>query len=238
MPPTPKPKKAATKGRSQPSTPKAERGSSARESSSAPRTAPRSRATKVDVLHEQVRLMYSMMGTMLTPFGRFYPALGPVGSNMRELSTEAADAWIELAQKEPRVMDALVSLTAASTWGNVIGIHLAILSAAIPGGGYASQVVNQPQDPSEDIAEAWRQGRSMGMSDEEIEQAISQTMGTPMPARETETGGPGDTVRTGGTPVPAGIVSPEELGVTQFGEDQIMPTDTAPPNGSGTVING
>lgn len=180
--------------------------------------------------------MYMMMGTMVMPFGRFYPVLGPVGENLRNLSSEASIAWMELAEKDPRVMEILKSIVGASTWGNVIGIHLAIFASALPGGGYIQHVTAESAIDDELI----RQGKAAGMSDSEIAEAIMR-MRTPtgapegMPARDMGSGGPGDTVtvpmQQQGTK--SGIVSPEELGVTQVGPDGTFPADASPPNGRG-----
>jgi hypothetical protein len=238
MPPPPKPK---TTKASRPSTGGRERVEREDSSSGPNPRAPRSqsssgRMTKADVLQEQLARMYMMLGTMVMPFGRFYPVLGPVGENLRNLSAEAAEAWMELGAKDKRVLEMLESIVGASTWGNVIGIHLAIFASALPGGGYIQHVTAESAIDDEII----KQGKAMGMSDAEIAEAI-QRMRTPtgapegMPAREMDVGGPGDTVRVQ-EPVSAtrsGIVSPQELGVTQAGEDHTFPTDASPPNGRG-----
>lgn len=243
MPPLPKPRTggAPKKGsRSRPSTGTRERGAGT-ESSSAPPTGSRSRTnTRAQTLQDQLTRMYAMMGMMIRPFGKFYPVLDPVGVNLVEMSEQASEAWMDLAQKDKRVLEILESITGASTWGNVIGIHLAIFASALPGAGYMQQVTESPQWEDE----LTRQGRAMGMSDEEIAEA-KQRMQTQQPVRDTSTGGPGDTVAVAPAPeyqqsaapvataAPApGIVTPEQLGVTQLGEDQIMPADFSPPNGS------
>lgn len=237
MPPIPAPPTSSRR----PSTGSAERGATRDESSSAPpRSAPRSRATKADVLQREIASMYNMIGVMLRPFGRFYPSLGPIGENFQSLSDDAAEAWIQLAQKDKRVMEMLESITSASTYGSVIGIHLAIFASAIPMGQ-----VFAPSNDNDLVSEIRAQGKQMGLSDEDIEEAVARATGQPMPARDTTAGGPGDTIRTGGTPVPppppapqskSSIVSPEELGVQNGGEQGTFPTDAAPPNGTGTVV--
>lgn len=246
--PKPKTGNASTKGsRSQPSTGTRERGSD-QGSSSAPPIGSRSRTTKAQSLQDQLARMYMMIGTMLMPFGRFYPVMAPIGHNLRELSNEASEAWMDLAQKDKRVMEMLESITGASTWGNVIGIHLAIFASALPGAGYISQVTESPEFEDEFV----RQGRAMHMSDEEIALARAEMHRQQMPARDTSTGGPGDTVAaqpapqysegaataTAAPPVSQsqpGIVSPEQLGVTQTGEDGTFPHDASPPNGTGVI---
>lgn len=250
MPPLPKPNTGGTakKGSRRPSTGTRERAVRPESSSAPSGPSPRSRTTKADALQQQLARMYMMIGTMVMPFGRFYPVLGPVGNNLREMSDEAAEAWMDLAAKDSRVKEILESITGASTWGNVIGIHLAIFASALPGGQYIQQVTSQEYDD-----EFQRQGKAMGMTDEEIELAKAEMFRQQnMPARDTSTGGPGDTVATPPPPgysgeqatataAPAtgqsraGIVTPDQLGVTQPGEDGTFPADTQPPNGRGAV---
>lgn len=246
MPPLPKSSR-------RPSTGKRERDTSPPSSSEASSASSRSRTTsgrttKIDILRDQVARMYMMLGVMVRPFGRFYPVLEPVGENFQSLADDAAQAWIDLAEKDPRVMQMLVSLTGASVWGNVIGIHIAIFASALPGGTYISQMAKPPADTGDPVKDSYyEQGRAMGLTDEEIEVAMSTAMGNEVPVREQSSGGPGDTVRTGGasagglaTAAPpvskSAIVTPDQLGVTQVGDDGSMfPTDASPPNGTGSI---
>lgn len=196
--------------------------------------------------------MYNMFGVMVTPLGRFYPALGPLGENLKALSDDAAQAWIELAEQDKKVKDMLESMTSASVWGNVIGVHFAIFSAALPGG----QMVQAAMDDMSGLEAMFAQ---MSPAEQAAAQNLAaQMMGTPTgsPARDQSAGGPGDTVHaqappeydatapqtaTAAPPVaqstapPAkpGIVSAEQLGVTQPGEQggHPFPADHEPPNG-------
>lgn len=241
MPPIPAPKTKEPKSSRRPSTGSGKREGTGGESSSArPSGTPRSRTTKADALKDEIARMYMMIGTMIRPFGRFYPVLGPVGDNFKDLSTDAADAWMQLAEKDARVMEMLKSITSASTYGNVIGIHLAIFASALPMG----QMFTDSGNSDDLIADLWEQGKAAGMSDEEIQAAINQMQAPNMPARDTTAGGPGDTIRTGGAPVAtaepqtvpaAGIQTPADLGVTQPGEVGAFPADTTGPSGNGTV---
>lgn len=256
MPPLPKPKAPGSGSGTQ--SPRTRAGGGRRESSSAPDSAAsprRGRATKAETLEVKVARMYNMFGTMLSPMGRFYPALGPLGSNLKELSGEAAEAWVELAEQDKRVKDALESLTSASVWGNVIGVHFAIFSAALPGGEIAVQAMTQSEY---DISAMFE---SMSPAEQAAAQALAARLtGTPddRPARDRSAGGPGDTVRaapapeydptatpgpTAAPPVqqamavatpPAGIVSAEQLGVQSPGDQggHPFPADPSPPNGS------
>lgn len=243
MPPLPKSKSGSAKGARSGPTSARERGSAKESSSAPPVSGSRSRNTKLDTLQSQLVRMYATIGIMVKPFGSFYPVLDPIGNNLVSMSDAAAEAWIDLAAKDKRVLEILESITGASTWGNLIGIHLAIFASALPGAGYISQVT----EPQED--ELTRQGKAMGMTDEEIELARATMMAGAAPARDTSTGGPGDTVATppppeySGEPVtssaapPVGqsrsaIVTPQELGVTQVGPDNPFPNDASPPNGA------
>lgn len=256
MPPLPKPKATGSGSGTQSPRTRAGRGSG-ESSSTPPRSAPprSGRQTKTETLEVKVARMYNMFGTMLSPMGRFYPALGPLGNNLKALSDEAAEAWVELAEQDKRVKDALESMTSASVWGNVIGVHFAIFSAAIPGGDIAAAAMD---------GEAAMQAMFESMSPAEqaaAQELAARMMGTPegVPARDRSGGGPGDTVAakpapqydatapataTAAPPVQqssaqhsparAGIVSPEQLGVQSPGEQggHPFPADPSPPNGS------
>lgn len=262
MPPIPSPGEAAsggTKGR-RPSTAKGtrERGAAAGSSSARSSAAPQSRQSRYDALQDKLTRMYMMLGTMVRPFGRFYPVAEPIGDNLKTFSAEASEAWIELAKEDSRVLETLENLTKASTWGNVIGIHFAIFASSIPGaaGSYVNQVTDVPQGAPMD-PEAYAQ--SLGLTPEEYAAAqamAAQMMGQPeMPVRDQSSGGPGDTARAAPAPeyTPAGdggtataapppiqstaprskaaIVTPAELGVVQPGEMSAFPQG-GPPNGT------
>jgi hypothetical protein len=179
---------------------------------------------------------------MVKPAGRFYPVLTPIGDNLKLMADEAAEAWIELAEQDKRVKEALESLTSASTWGNVIGIHFAIFASAIP--------VSVDEDGEIDLESLWEQ---MTPADQAAAQKLAAEMmgSSDIPVRDKSTGGPGDTVKVSPpptfdpkgvsnsaapSPVQAtaspGIVSAAQLGVTQVGnESNIFPSDPSPPNG-------
>jgi hypothetical protein len=161
-------------------------------------------------LEEQISRFYMIVGTVLTPFSRWYPPLKPISENLKVFSTEAAEAWVDLAEEDAKIKKYWESLTSASAWGNVIGIHFAIIASSMPIG---RMVQGQPtQDDPLDFA------RKMGLSEDEIKMAMQMA------------GVGGDTVRTGGEPVPdintirnkekkSGIVTPDDLGVTNDGAE-------------------
>lgn len=198
-------------------------------SSAASRPKAPGRPSQRALLKDRVERLYMMMGTILTPLGRFWPACEPVGNNLKTFSTEATDAWMELADEDPKVKSYLESITGASTWGNVIGVHFAIFSAAIPNGRVTS--LFSPTSGSYDPIAA---ARSAGLSEEDIAAAIrlGEQMG----------GGPGDTIRSDrppaeakpNGPVRSGIVDPATLGVTETGQEHSspIPTDSGPIKGA------
>lgn len=181
---------------------------------------PRGRPTNRDLLKDRLERFYMMIGTILVPFSRFFPPLEPIGDNLKRFSTEATNAWLELADQDPTVKRYLESITGASTWGNVIGIHFAIFASAVPSATVTNLFsVGDSSDPI-DIA------KKMGMSDEEIAAAVA--MG------ERMGGGPGDTIRSDRPKHEAGIVPPERLGVTIPGQEHSteMPTNSGPIRGT------
>lgn len=206
--------------------------------------ATRGRQTNLDALRIKVERMYMVMGTMLSPFGRFIPVLEPVGKNLRVFSEEASVAWIELAQEDQKVRQALEAMTSASAWGSVIGIHIAIFASAIPGGDLL-HMVPEPQMPNPDGLD---QFRAMGATEEELEtakQMAAQMQGAGnMPARDRSAGGPGDSLgtppapefdpraKTASTAAQAGIPTPEELGARNGGGGGPFPADSGPIRGA------
>jgi|SRR5271165_627577 len=180
-------------------------------------------------LQERIKRFYMMAGTIGKPFGRWIPALEPISENLKVFADDAAIAWIELAEEDPKVKKMLESMTAASTWGNVIGVHFAIFASAVPSQAMGAMM----PDDTDPIQFA----KDMGLSDQEIAMAMKMA--------GMDTGGPGDTVQSDRKPEQAptqsappikgngrsGIVSPEELGVREPGQEYSMPmpTDPSPP---------
>lgn len=237
MPPIPKAKPAsAPKGSSfSPGTterpeplPRPDSPTGSKASSGAPKTG---RKTQRDLLKERLERVYMMIGTILVPFSRFFPALEPIGNNLKEFSTEAANAWMELADEDPKVKGYLESVTGASTWGNVIGIHFAIFATAIPASSPIGSVFGggKPSNSDDPIAMA----RKFGLSEEDIAQAVR--MGEKMAAGDTiRSDRPPEEATPPNGPVRSGIVDPSQLGVTKPGQEHsnIMPADSGPIKGA------
>lgn len=259
MPPTPRPGQSAPEGASRPSASSARRGAASGSSSTPPSAAPRSRKpTKDETLQVKLSRMYMMLGTMMQPFGRFYPVLAPIGDNLKTFSDDAAQCWVELAEQDKRVREILESMTSASTWGNVVGIHLAIFASAIPGGEMMSGMMQDPRNMPGFEQDPIAAARAAGMPEEAIQEAqrlAAQMMGADQtPTRDQSAGGPGDTVSVPPAPeftpqegaVPtaapppvqsttprskAAIVTPEQLGVQVPGAQSAFP-QSGPPNGT------
>lgn len=234
MPPIPGPKKRAaapkdgtdglnSEARGRVGTESPSEGGNVRASDSPPSRSPSDggkRTPKNRQLQVKIERLYMVAGTVILPFRRFYPPMESISGGMKEFSQEAAEAWVDLAEDDPRVRKWLESFTSASTWGNVIGIHIAIFAAAIPGpaANLASGMIPQDQDP---IAFA----RAMGLSDADIDMAMRMA--------GMDKGGPGDTVRTNAKPEPsiqqvqaqegfnasAGMATPGQMGVQNSGDE-------------------
>jgi hypothetical protein len=182
--------------------------------SGAPRSQSKAKPTKEGILREQIARMYFMVGAMIRPMGRFYPIAGEIGANFQQVSGDAAEAWMDLAQKDTKVKDALEKMVGASAWGNVIGIHLVIFATALPGGAF----LNQSQNSESVEDEAIKKLRTMGLSEEEIAVAMS------MAKQEFGQGPPIHDMPGNGQPNPASkssIQTPSEQGAVN-GSDELV----------------
>lgn len=225
-------------------------------------TGPRPLTPKLEQLRGKLITMYKVIGTLIRPLGGIVPPLALIGAGLHAASTEAADAWIELAREDRKVLNMLEEMTKASTWGNVIGIHAAILMSAVPGmSALTSFTATSPQapDPQQGLDLS---GLNLSPSDMEIISQMIQNGGSQMsqmPVMDTGNGGPGDTVRvppppafqgaqapapTAAPPVAqstavpkAAIVSPEQLGVRVLGQEGASPFPASgAPNGAPSAI--
>jgi hypothetical protein len=236
MPPTPK-----TKGKAAPR-PSSIRSpiddgataSSKAGTGSAPAKPTSGRKTNDQLLQEKIERFYMMIGTVIMPFHRWYPPLEGIGNGMKTFADEASSAWMELAKENNEVKQMLERWTSASVYGNLIGVHFAMFMTAIPMEKIGSII--PPEAQGDPISFA----RSMGLSDEEIAQALRMAEGAvsdrkPEPSidelRRNFDQDEGNLSRVNTGP---GIVTPEELGVTRGGQDKStpMPADPSPPNGA------
>jgi hypothetical protein len=88
-------------------------------------------------LHASLVRMYSMMGVGMTGFGQARGDIGlaTAGVNVMSNASETADAWIELAQQNPRVRQALNGLVTGGAMANLIGSHVAIVAPILAARG-------------------------------------------------------------------------------------------------------
>lgn len=201
---------------------------------------------KNEPLRVKVEHTYMAIGLAIQPLGKFWPILNPLGKSIRNYSEEASEAWLTLAEDDPKYMRLLQSMTSYSAIGEVIGVHVAIGLQSLPQSQFVmEQMAQQQNQQNNSLAEM--QARA-----EQIRQA--NAMPADMPARDTSTGGPGDTVRVPpaptfspqavpnqpvqtptttavptGTPKRAAIVSPAQMGVQIPGEQGSHPFSAAPP---------
>lgn len=234
MPPIPTAHKVAGPGEAGPRKRGRAGDAAGEEFSSAPRRSasgaarpqtPKGRLTKDDILKEQIGRMYYMIGAMVKPLGRFYPVMEKVGENCQEVAPDAAEAWMDLARKDSKVKDALEKMVGASAWGNVIGIHLVIFATALPGGEFMSQMTNSDEYASAE-QEAMEKLKGMGLSDEDIEQAMRAVrqefgQGDPLPDLPVQGNGTPWT-----EPPSSAIQTPDEQGAVNTDSPPIVEDGT------------
>lgn len=168
---------------------------------------------KDNTLASDLSQLYTLTGVMV---GMVRPELA---ESIVENADDAATAWVELSNRNPKVRKALEDLTAASVWGSVVAVHMRMLAPALVGvigGGSVPKPVNPPQpvnsphapaqDPTDPIE---AQLAFMRETDPAAYELAMQMMAG---SRDGGTGGPGDTVRTNGQPAP-GIQTPADLGL-------------------------
>ena len=86
--------------------------------------------TRNDRLRDDLSQMYSMFGIGVAGLGAGIGDNGIAGVGMAMLSTadDAADAWMELAERNPKVRERLEQLTSASALGGIIAVHFTMLT--------------------------------------------------------------------------------------------------------------
>jgi len=99
-----------------------------------PEVEKRHRTPKLEKLEGAVAGMYIMTGGALSTLpAQFVPVqVKVVGINLARSCDEIAEAWVDLAEDDRRVLKALESLTSFSGWGKIAGVHLMAIGAAVP----------------------------------------------------------------------------------------------------------
>lgn len=212
----------------------------------------KSRSPKLNVLRTKLDRSYATVGLFIQPLGRWYPYLGPLGSGIREYSTELADSWIPYLEENPKMLKRVEDFTTVSALGELIGVHVMILAKATP-----NQQVQE-------ALKAQKQAEERLQREANLRESMEASP-TGMPARDMSSGGPGDTIRVPNNPgastnspvspvnirpdrpdivthtagTKAAIVTPEQMGVQVFGTQQggFDYSAAPPPNGRG-IVNG
>jgi hypothetical protein len=167
---------------------------------------------------------------MVDDLSGLYTLIGvAVGVANRDVATaivengeDAAQAWVTLAQRNPKVKAMLLSMTAATVWGAIVAVHLKMLSPAIAMPGREPPVVQQPgfQVMPDFMGEP--------LNPDAVDLAMQMMAGM----RDTETGGPGDTIRVPGNGNgSAPIGSAEYVPPPMDPADYPFPLDSSPPQG-------
>jgi len=104
----------------------------------------RERTAKMGKLQVAVESAYALLaGLFVTVPGPLGQKLKPIGSSLKNATPEIAEAWIDLAEDDPRVRKALESLTSISGWGKLVGLHLFAIGGGIPGVAAMQQMAQQ-----------------------------------------------------------------------------------------------
>jgi hypothetical protein len=201
----------------------------------------RERTAKFRKLETAVEGIYIMLGGGLTTLPMVAPRTKMMGMSLASSASEIAEAWIDLAEEDKRVLRVLEQFTSFSGWGKVIGVHFMAIGAGVPGIVGAQQQQRQKQQrpqqaQSSDIEQAMaladfmRQAASEARvnpqgngapTEQEIREAAAQAPaqeGVTQQVRRTTPTGPFRGGRGTGMP------SPADLGVTIPGESEAFPT--------------
>lgn len=206
----------------------------------------RSRSPKMQKLESSVAGLYIMLGGAMSTLPEQVGGtrLRVVGLSVARSADEIAEAWLDLAEDDKRVLKALESLTSFSGWGKVIGVHLMAVGSAVPGiaampsfgGGMTAGAPTQPQGPPPNgggageaqmammLAEMFRQSQSA----QRAESASAPPPGfgeapppPPPPQQQQQAGVRAAAARPGRG---AGIPSAADLGVSIADVDLQFPT--------------
>jgi len=198
-----------------------------------PEVEKRHRTPKLEKLEGAVAGMYIMTGGALSTLpAQFVPVqVKVVGINLARSCDEIAEAWVDLAEDDRRVLKALESLTSFSGWGKIAGVHLMAIGTAVPAVAAAmpSPVATAPAGARQEaastsdiqnamiLAEMFRQSQSQQRAEPSpMEQLFDEAQQQQAPAQRQQQQQP--VRRTG--PVStrpgrnAGIPSAADLGVS------------------------
>lgn len=79
-------------------------------------------------LHTELESTYQMLGTVALFASRGDEFKQAAAVNVMNTAGGAADAWVELAEKNPKVKDALLKFTAGTAAAQLISVHFAMFA--------------------------------------------------------------------------------------------------------------
>jgi len=149
-----------------------------------------------------------------------------IGEQIVENSQEAADAWVTLGQRNPRVKAAIDSMTSASVWAAVLAVHMRMLAPAI---SIPVMARSKPEEPTQSPVDMERWMADNGFTPDPAAMELAMQMMAGQQPRGN--GGPTDTVsvKTDGNGHPVG--SAEYQAPPMDPASYPFPMDSGPPRG-------
>lgn len=161
--------------------------------------------------------MYSLIAVLTSAVRK------DVGVQIMENGKEAAEAWVTLGQRNPKVRAMIDSMTSASVWAAVLAVHMRMLAPAI---SIPVMTRTATPTPPPDM-EQWIREATGGPADPAALDLAMQMMTGQQPAG---TGGPTDTVAVSGNGS-APIGSAEYKAPPMDLSEYPFPMDASPPHG-------
>lgn len=87
-----------------------------------PKPKPKGRTTKADRVREQISDTYAMLGGMATTFDPVW------GNYVADMSDDIADAWMQAAENNPRIMAGLQKFTEGGSVAGLVMAHGMLLA--------------------------------------------------------------------------------------------------------------
>lgn len=177
----------------------------------------RDRTPKMEKLQAAIEGVYIMGGGALTtlPAQVGGARTKQIGRGLATQASEIADAWIDLAEDDKKVLKFLENLTSFSGWGKVVGLHLLVIGGGLP---TIAAVMPQPQQQSQQQPPGNNTAQMMEMADlirqmatEGRQQQEQQAQPPPQQPRPQQPQQPA----RGAVRMRAGMPSPADLGVVQ-----------------------
>jgi hypothetical protein len=151
-----------------------------------------------ETLEKDIVGLYMTAGMVAMMFNK------DLGASIATHSENVAAAWMEVAQRNPKVRKSLVDITAASIWGGIFAAHVQMFAPVLSGvmGALPMPKPNTPAPPTPPVRFDPTLEAQLNFLREADPAAYALAMKEL--GRDHSTGGPGDTVRV---PGPAGTVT-------------------------------